>query len=111
MGQTRTPLRTPHVVKQETQACLEEEKESPARSPSPSPPRLDSSSQWEESGDIRRLESTPPESDPVPQSTWPPSLSTSPPRFWSWPVTPPETTRSPESSQGTSSSPSETMRS
>merc|ERR1712224_785226 len=46
-----------------------------------------------------------------PPSTSPPSSSTSPLRFLSWPETPPGTTRSPGSSQGTSSSPSGTMRS
>merc|ERR1711959_457837 len=53
----------------------------------------------------------PPVSDLAPQSTWLPSLSTSPPRFLSWPETPPETTRRAELFQDTSSSPSETTRS
>merc|ERR1712025_1094657 len=54
---------------------------------------------------------TPRESEPVPQSTSLPSLSTSPLRFSSSQEMPPRTTRRPESSQDTSNSLSETTRS
>merc|ERR1719453_2980785 len=79
--------------------------------PSQDPPRLDSSSQSEELPDTSETLELPPELEPVPQSTWPPSLSTSPLRFSSSPEMPPRTTREAESSQDTSSSPSETTRS
>merc|ERR1711898_71406 len=66
-------------------------------------------SQSEELPDNSEPEDTPPELVPVPQSTLPPSLSTSPLRSSSSQVTPPETTREAESSQDTSNSLSETM--
>merc|ERR1712188_35601 len=98
---------------QNLQSCPEEERERERaeRRPSPSPPRPDSSSPSEGSAGILRTASTPPESDPAPQSTWRLSWSTSPRRSSSWPETPPGTTRRPGSSQGTSSSPSGTTRS
>merc|ERR1712228_898915 len=66
-------------------------------------------SQSEELPDNSEPEDTPPELVPEPQSTLLPSLSTSPLRSSSSPVTPPETTREAESSQDTSNSLSETM--
>merc|ERR1712010_359367 len=74
-------------------------------------PRLDFSSQLEELPDTSETQELPPELEPVPQSTWPPSSNTSPLRFSSSQETPPRTTREAESCQGTSSSPSETTRS
>merc|ERR1711934_222053 len=111
MGTSNDPhTQKPNQTKTK-QPCLEEERERAPRRPSPSPRRLDSSSPSEGSAGIWRPESTPPESDLAPQSTSPPSLSTSPPRSSSWPETPPGTTRRPGSSQGTSSSPSGTPKS
>merc|ERR1711998_216534 len=96
-----------HQVKEE-----EEAKERPLLAdPSQDPPRLDSSSQSEELPDTSETLELPPELEPVPQSTWLPSLSTSPLRFSSSPEMPPRTTREAESSQDISSSPSETTRS
>merc|ERR1711998_243589 len=68
-------------------------------------------SQSEELLDNSEPEDTHQELVPEPQFTLLPSLSTSPPRSSSSLVTPPETTREPESSQDTSNSLSETMMS
>merc|ERR1711935_269229 len=90
----------------------EEEKERPPPvNLSPRPLEPDFNSQSEESLDSLSKESTPTESVPVPQSISLPSLSTSPLRSSSSPVTPPRMPRSQELSQDTSNSPSETMRS
>merc|ERR1712139_379961 len=90
----------------------EEERE---RTPHPDQyPRLlelDFNSQSEESPDSSSKESMPIESEPVPQCISLPSLSTSPLRSSSSPVTPPKTQRRAELSLDTSNSPSETMRS
>ena len=55
-------------------------------------------------------ESTPPAWEPEPPSIWPASSSTSVPRFWNWPETPPATTRRAASSPATSRSRSRTTR-
>merc|ERR1711957_603047 len=87
----------------------EEEKERPPPvNQSPSLPEPDSNSQSEESPDSLSKESTPIESEPVPQFILLPSLSTSPLRSSSSPVTPPRMPRSQELSQDTSNSLSET---
>ena len=90
----------------------EEEKVKPQHQDQwPRPPEPDFSSQSVESPDSWNKEDTHKELEPVPQSTLLPSLSTSPPRSSSSPVTPPRITRRQESSQDTSNSLSETTKS
>merc|ERR1712230_141215 len=97
------------------QTCLERVEKPvppmPRRTSSRDPPRLASSSQSVVSTVCSGRATTPSESVLVPQSTSPPSSSTSRPRSSSLPATPPVTTRSPVSSPVTSSSPSAMMRS
>merc|ERR1712150_140058 len=88
----------------------EEEKERAAAELFQDPPRLDFSSQSEESPDTSREADGPRESELVPQCTLLPFLSTSPLRFSSSLETPPRTTRRAELFQDTFSSPSETTR-
>merc|ERR1712167_107093 len=106
MGKFKFKLKCPQVKEEE------EAKERPLlQDPSQDQPRLDFSSQLEELPDTSETQELPPELEPVPQSTWPPSSNTSPLRFSSSQETPPRTTREAESCPDTSSSPSETTRS
>ena len=79
--------------------------------PSPAPTAPASSSPWGASTGSCARETTPSAWAPAPPSTWPPCWSTWPPRSWSWPATPPGTTRRPGSSPATCSWPSATTRS
>merc|ERR1712151_1224622 len=89
----------------------EKEKEREPEEPSQEPPRLDFSSQSEESPATSRREDTLRELVLVPQSTSQLSLSTSQLRSSSSLATPPRITRKAELSQDTSNSPSATTKS
>merc|ERR1712228_920723 len=89
----------------------EKEKEREPEELSQEPPRLDFSSQSEESLVTSRREDTPRELVLVPQSTSQPFLNTSQLRSSSSQATPPRITRNQELCQDTSNSLSATMRS
>merc|ERR1711915_460422 len=92
-----------HALKQ-PKSCLDVAKEAKQRERQRADPAVpDFNSPSVVSTDSSARETTPSEWVPVPPSTWPPSSS--------WPVTPPVTTRRPESSPDIFSSPSVTTRS
>merc|ERR1712083_63141 len=100
-----------HALKQ-PKSCLDVAKEAKQRERQRADPAVpDFNSPLVVSTDSSARETTPSEWVPVPPSTWPPSSSTSLLRSWSWPVTPPVTTRRPESSPDIFSLPSVTTRS